>query len=178
MIHTETVHPSQLRRAMASYAAQGYPPAYGPHPFQQGMMVIVITVPDGAVIPDWETDVPRPRRRWFRFNLRRLAMWACVLVIAGSLAYIAYSMFVDSAAPVAPVAPAPSLWDSIMGTLPHGEPAVERTAPAVEMPWDTAGKQVGAAIDGINRALTMVFTLLALGAVAWFVLKVRGMVRK
>ncbi len=171
MIYTETVHPSQLRRAMSGYASQGYPPAYGPHPFQQGMMVIVITVPDGAAIPDWETEAPRPRRR-FRINLRRLTMWVCVLVIAGSLAYIAYGMFAGTTAPVAAPLPEPSLWDHITGTVPTPQP------PTVTMPWDAAGQQIGDAIDGIERILTMVFVLLVLGVVLWLVAKVRGKVRK
>ena len=62
MIHTETVHPSQLRRAMAAYAAQGYPPHYGPHPALPGMMVIVIAVPDDTPVPDWQY-APQPQRR-------------------------------------------------------------------------------------------------------------------
>jgi len=65
MIHTETVHPSQLRRAMAAYAAQGYPPHYGPHPALPGMMVIVIAVPDDTPVPDWQYAPQPQRRRWW-----------------------------------------------------------------------------------------------------------------
>ncbi|MBK8800389.1 MAG: hypothetical protein IPM07_30730 [Anaerolineales bacterium] len=64
MIHTETVHPSQLRRAMASYATQGYPPRYGPHPDQDGMMVVVIVVPDDGAVPDWQVAPPPRPPSW------------------------------------------------------------------------------------------------------------------
>lgn len=181
MIHTETVHPSQLRRAMAGYAAQGYPPHYGPHPSQVGMMVIVISLPDAAPIPDWQYAPPPARRHWRLPGGRRLTMLACVLVIAGSLGYIAYGMFAGAApTQAAQATPEPSLWDRVAGVLPqpHGESSVERTAPAIELPWDVAGRQVGEAAAGIGRILAALFTLLVLGGLTFVALKVRGMVRK
>ena len=181
MIHTETVHPSQLRRAMASYANQGYPPAYGPHPAYPGMMVIVITVPDDVPVPDWR-DAPQRRRRLFRFNLPRLARGLALAVIALALAYIAYGLVVDAAQQPSQAAPQattePSLWDRIGAALPHGEPVVEHTAPAIEMPWDAAGRQVGEAMDGVGRILTGLFALLVLGVIAFVAFKVRGVMRK
>jgi len=105
MIHTETVHPSQLRRAMAAYAAQGYPPHYGPHPALPGMMVIVIAVPDDTPVPDWRDPPPQRRRWWPRFDWMRIARGLALAVIAVALAYIAYGMFAGAASqPV--VAPA------------------------------------------------------------------------
>ncbi len=182
MIHTETVHPSQLRRAMASYAGQGYPPTYGPHPFQPGMMVIVISVPDGAAIPDWETEAPRPRRRWFRVNLPRLARGLAGLLLVVAVVYIAYAIFTDglpqTTSSVTQATPEPSLWDSIAGALPHGEPVVERTAPAVEMPWDSVGRQIGEGVQALTNAVLAFGALVLLGAVLWFVAKVRGALGK
>jgi hypothetical protein len=171
MIHTETVHPSQLRRAMAAYAAQGYPPHYGPHPSQPGMMVIVIAVPEDAPVPNWQYAPPRPRR-WFRPDWRRIVVAVCILVMAGSLAYIAYGMFAGAAPQQA--TPEPSLWDRIADVVPHGEPVVEHAAPAIEMPWDAAGRQVGEVMDGIGRILTGLFALLVLGVIAFVAFKVRG----
>lgn len=171
MIHTETVHPSQLRRAMAGYANQGYPPAYGPHPGQPGMMVIVITVPDGAAIPDWETEAPRPRRRWLRVNLPRLARGLAVLLALVAVVYIAYATFTDglpqTTSSVAQPAPEPSLWQRITGT------EAPSSAPAIEMPWDAAGRQVGEAVETVIRALITLVVFVALTYGAWVVGKKR-----
>lgn len=155
MIHTEDVEPWELRRAMAGYAAQGYPPRYGKHPDGSGF-VIVIVVPDGAAIPDWHAPQPQ-RRRWPRFDWFRIGRGLALAVVAVALAYIAYNMFVGAAL---------------------GMPQVPQAAPAIEMPWDAAGRQVGEAVDGIGRILTGLFTLLVLGLITFVAFKIRGAFHK
>lgn len=177
MIHTETVHPSQLRRAMASYANQGYPPAYGPHPAYPGMMVIVITVPDDVPVPDWRDAPQRRRRSWFRLNWSRIARGLALAVIAIALAYIAYGLAVDTTSqqPVTQAAPEPSLWERITGTPTNGEPVVE---PAIELPWDAAGRQVGETLAGIGRLLLAALAAAVVAGCAFVADKVRRDFRK
>lgn len=158
MIHTETVHPSQLRRAMAAYAAQGYPPHYGPHPALPGMMVIVIAVPDDTPVPDWQYAPQPQRRRWWpRVDVPRMARGLALAVIAVALAYIAYGMFTGVAV---------------------GVPQAPQAAPAIEMPWAAAGRQVGETVDGIVRILTAGFVAALVAVMVAVALKVRKMVGK
>jgi hypothetical protein len=84
-------------------------------------------------------------------------------MIAIALAYIAYSIFTGAALDM----PAPA------GAVP--------TVPAVEMPWDAAGRQVSEAVEGATRVLMAGFVAIVLAIVAWVALKARGlwkMVRK
>jgi hypothetical protein len=198
MIHTETVHPSQLRRAMASYANQGYPPAYGPHPYQEGMMVVIITLPDDADVPDWRY-APPPRRvhRSWRIDGRQVLAWLCVLVIVGGLGYMGYTMATGGTLPT---------WEGIAANMPampepiaqmfqpppqRGEPVVERSGwhwpwessvisrPAprddgFRWPWDDAAKQVSDTVDMVKNVTLFVVVLLLLGVALWFVAKVKG----
>jgi hypothetical protein len=179
MIHTETVHASQLKRAMASYAAQGYPPRYGPHPDGDGMMVVVIVVPDDGAVPDWQI-APPPRRRWPRFDWRAAVKWLCVIAIVVGIGYFAYSMFAapqQATQPSQPAqaAPEPSLWERITGTPTNGEPVVE---PAIELPWDAAGRQVGETLAGIGRLLLAAFAAAVVAGCAFVADKVRRDFRK
>lgn len=161
MIHTETVHPSQLRRVMAAYAAQGYPPHYGPHPELPGMMVIVIAVPDDTPVPDWQYAAQPPRRRWWpRFDWFHIGRGLMFAVIAVALAYIAYGMFAGASLGMPQVPQAP------------------QAAPAIEMPWDAAGRQVGETVDGIVRILTAGFVAALVAVMVAVALKVRKLVRK
>ena len=50
---------------------------------------------------------------------------------------------------------------------------MEPAASAIEMPWDTAGRQVGEAMDSIGRMLTIGFTVLLLAGAAFVFVKVR-----
>lgn len=170
------VHPSQLPWAMhqlsnvPNYNVLGYSPVAG------GMCVIVVQVPVGTPQVDWRGPVQQ-RRRWFRFDWMRIARGLALAVIAAALVYIAYGLFVDAAAqPAAQAAqatPEPSMWERITGALPqpNGEPIV---APAIVMPWEAAGRQVGEAMDGIGRILTGIVALLVLGIIAFVAFKVRG----
>lgn len=150
------VHPSQVRWAMSQlggmpgYNVQGYTPA------QNGMYIVVVQVPVGAEQQDWRAAPPR--RRWPRVDVPRLARGLALAAIAVALAYIAYSMFTGAA-----------LDTSAQNAI---------VAPAIEMPWDAAGRQVGEAIDGVVRIL---LAGVAAAVVAVFVavaVKVRGMVKK
>lgn len=163
------VHPSQLRWAMhqldsvPNYNVRGYASGQG------GMYIIVVQVPVGAPQADWRDPQPQ-RRRWFRFDWFRIGRGLMFAVIAVALAYIAYGLFVDGAPQHTQAAPAPSLWDRIADAVPHGEPVAE---PAIEMPWEAAGRQVGEAMDGIGRILTGIVTLLVLGIIAFVAFRVR-----
>ena len=160
MIHSEFVEPWELRRAMAGYAAQGYPPRYGPHP-DGGGFVVIIMVPDGGTVPDWRMPPSPPRRRW-RLNLPRLARGLALALIAAALAYIAYAIFTGAA----PDMPA------------QGAAIAVPTVPAAEMPWDAAGRQVSEAVEGIGRMITITVAVFVLAALGFVFVKVRGMVRK
>jgi hypothetical protein len=163
LIHSEFVEPWELRRAMAGYAAQGYPPRYGPHP-DGGGFVVIIMVPDGGTVPDWRMP-PSPPRRRHRWNLPRLTRGLTLALIAAALAYISYSIFTGAALEM----PA------------QGAAIAVPTVPAVEMPWDTAGRQVSEAVEGITNALMLVGAILILCVLLWVALKARGlwrMVRK
>lgn len=171
------VHPSQLPWAMhqlssvPNYNVMGYAPVAG------GMCIIVVQVPVGTPQIDWRAPQAQ-RRRWFRFNLPRLARGLALAVIALALAYIAYGLFVDAASQPTQATPEPSLWDSIaaqLPSLPHGEPVVEPVAPAIEMPWDAAGKSVGDAVGAVQRTITALVVLVVFGAAAFFAFKVQGM---
>lgn len=172
------VHPSQLPWAMhqlssvPGYNVLGYAQVAG------GMCVIVVQVPVGTPQVDWRAPVQQ-RRRWLpRLNWARIARGLALAVIAIALAYIAYGLFVDAAPQAqraAQAAPAPSLWDRIAVTLPHGEPVVE---PAIEMPWDAAANAASDTIDGIVRILTAGFVAALLAAAAFVAFKVRGALRK
>lgn len=200
MIHTETVHPSQLRRAMAAYAAQGYPPHYGPHPAQAGMMVIVITVPDDGPIPDWHyAPPPRRHRGSWAIDGRQVLSWLCVLVIVGGLGYLGYTMATGGALPTWGdiAANVPQWGDTPIAKMfeqpaPRGEPVVEKTGwhwpwessvvskPAPRQndgfrwPWDAAAQQVSDTVDTVKNATMFVVVLLLLGVALWFVAKVKG----
>lgn len=140
MIHTETVHPSQLRRAMASYANQGYPPAYGPHPYQEGMMVVIITLPDDADVPDWRYAPPPRRRVRFDISPRMIAVLVAVALIVGGVGYAAYSGFtVPTWGEVA--ANMPQWEDTPIAKMfqpppQRGEPVVERSG--WHWPWESS----------------------------------------
>lgn len=156
------VHPSQLRWAMhqldsvPNYNVRGYTPGQG------GMYIIVVQAPVGAPQADWR-DPQLQRRRWFRFEWPRLARGLALAVIAIALAYIAYGLFVDAGLqPAAQATPAPSLWERIADALPHGEPVVEHVAPAIELPWDAAGRQVGEAVGRVLYGLVTVTVLAVL----------------
>ena len=173
------VHPSQLGWAMhqlsavPNYNVMGYAPVAG------GMCIIVVQVPVGTPQVDWRAPQSQPRRRWPRLDWFRIGRGLALAVVAVALAYIAYGLFVDAARQPAPVAQAaPSLWDRIADAMPNGEPVVERTAPAIEMPWDAAGRQVGEAVDGAVRTITTLVVLVALGIAAFVAVKVRGRFRK
>jgi hypothetical protein len=197
MIHTETVHASQLKRAMASYAAQGYPPRYGPHPDQDGMMVVVIVVPDDGAVPDWQVAPPPRRRRSWRIDGRQVLSWLCVLVIVGGLGYMGYTMATGGTLPT---------WGDVAAQLPampwtepaapHGEPIVEETGwqwpwessviskpqprqnDGFRWPWEDAAKQVSDTVDMVKNVTLFVVALLLLGVVLWFVGKARGALGK
>lgn len=156
------VHPSQLGWAMhqlsavPNYNVLGYAPVAG------GMCIIVVQVPVGTPQVDWRAPVQQ-RRRWPRWHLPRLARGLALAMIAIALAYIAYSIFTGAALDM----PAPA------GAVP--------TVPAVEMPWDAAGRQVSEAVEGATRVLMAGFVAIVLAIVAWVALKARGlwkMVRK
>ena len=202
MIHTETVHPSQLRRAMASYANQGYPPAYGPHPFQAGMMVIVITLPDDADIPDWRyTPPPSPRRRrsW-RIDGRQVLAWLCVLVIVGGLGYLGYTMATGGALPTweGIAANMPAMPDQIAQMFepapPRGEPVVEETGwhwpwessviskpqakEGFRWPWQDAQDAASEVVESAKMAGLMIAGLFLVLGGLWIVGIVRGALGK
>lgn len=158
MIHSEFVEPWELRRAMAGYAAQGYPPRYGPHP-DGGGFVVIIMVPDGGVVPDWRMP-PAPPRRSHRINLPRIARGLALALIAAALAYIAYSIFTGTAL-----------------DMPTQGVAVAVPTVPQEMPWDAAGRQVSEAVEGITNALMLVGAILILGALLWAVSKGAGIYR-
>ena len=168
------VHPSQLGWAMhqlsavPNYNVRGYAPVAG------GMCIIVVQVPVGTPQVDWRAPVQQRHHRWPRFDWFRIGRGLALAVVAVALAYIAYGLLVDAAQQPIQAAPAPSLWDRIADAVPHGEPAVEHTAPAIEMPWDAAGRQVGEAADAIGRMLTIGFTVLVLVGAAFVFVKARG----
>jgi flagellar basal body-associated protein FliL len=179
MIHTEDVEPWELRRAMAGYAAQGYPPRYGKHPDGSGF-VIVIVVPDGAAIPDWRAPQPQ-RRRWLRFDWRVAVKWLCVLVIVGGLGYLAYGVLTGAAPQDAQQAAQPSqaaaLWDQIAAKLPqmptaqppapNGEPAVDEAG--FRWPWQDAQDAAGEAVESIKMAGLVIVLLVVVVCVLWVV---------
>ena len=192
MIHTETVHPSQLRRAMASYANQGYPPAYGPHPYQEGMMVVIITLPDDADIPDWR-DAPPRRRVRFDISPRMIAVLVAVALIVGVVGYAVYSGFtVPTWGEIAQGIHMPeTIAQMFEPAPPRGEPVVEKSGwhwpwessvvskPAprddgFRWPWDDAAKQVSDTVDMVKNVTLFVVVLLLLGVALWFVAKVKG----
>lgn len=175
------VHPSQLGWAMhqlsavPNYNVMGYAPVAG------GMCIIVVQVPVGTPQVDWRAPVQQRRRRWPRLDWFRIGRGVALAVVAVALAYIAYGLFVDAAPQPSQAAPAPSLWDRIADAvpgLPNGEPVVEPAVPAIEMPWDAAGRQVGEAMDGVVRILTAGFVAAALAGLVFVAVKVRGMVKK
>lgn len=175
------VHPSQLRWAMSQLGAVPGYNVLGYAPGQGGMYIIVVQVPVGTPQADWRDA--RPRRRWHRLDLPRLARGLAALLLVVAVLYIAYSIFVDglpqTTSSVAQATPEPSLWDRLANAVPHGEPSVEHVKPkAIEMPWDAAGRQVGEAVEGIGRVLTVLVVLLVLGMLLWFVAKVRGALGK
>lgn len=197
MIHTETVHPSQLRRAMASYANQGYPPAYGPHPYQEGMMVVIITLPDDADIPDWRYAPPPRRRVRFDISPRMIAVLVAVALIVGVVGYAAYSGFTlptwEGIAANMPAMP-DQIAQMFEPAPPRGEPVVEKSGwhwpwessviskPAprddgFRWPWDDAAKQVSDTVDMVKNVTLFVVVLLLLGVALWFVAKVKGVLR-
>jgi len=106
----------------------------------------------------------------------RMARGLALAVIAVALAYIAYGMFTGAAPQLTQAAPAPSLWDQLVAqlpTAPNGEPVVKPVAPAIEMPWDAAGRQIGDTVDGIVRILTAGFVTALLVGIAFVFVKVR-----
>lgn len=122
------------------------------------MMVIVITVPDDTPVPDWQyAPQPQRRRRWLRVDVPRMARGLALAVIAVALAYIAYGMFTGVAV---------------------GVPQAPQAAPAIEMPWAAAGRQVGETVDGIVRILTAGFVAALVAVMVAVALKVRKLVRK
>jgi len=153
------VHPSQVRWAMSQlggmpgYNVQGYAPA------QNGMYIVVVQVPVGAEQQDWRAAPPR--RRWPRVDVPRLARGLALAAIAVALAYIAYSMFTGAA-----------LDTSTQNAI------VAPTAPAIEMPWDAAGRQVGETIDGVVRILMAGLVAAVVAVFVAVAVKVRGMVKK
>ena len=198
MIHTEDVEPWELRRAMAGYAAQGYPPRYGKHPDGSGF-VIVIVVPDGAAIPDWRAPQLQ-RRRWLRFDWRVAVKWLCVLIVVGGLGYMGYGMLTGATQQDAQQASQPSqaasLWDEIASKLPQmpatqpvaprGEPVVEGTGwhwpwessvvsqPQVKddgfrWPWQDAQDAAGEAVESIKMAGLVIVLLVVVVCVLWVV---------
>lgn len=176
------VHPSQLGWAMhqlsavPNYNVMGYAPVAG------GMCIIVVQVPVGTPQVDWRAPVQQRRRRWPRLDWFRIGRGLALAVVAVALAYIAYGLFVDAARQPSQAAQQTttesSLWDRIGAALPHGEPVVEHTAPAIEMPWDAAGRQVGETVDGVVRILTAGFVAAALAGLVFVAVKVRGRFRK
>lgn len=199
MIHTETVHASQLKRAMASYAAQGYPPRYGPHPDGDGMMVVVIVVPDDGAVPDWQVaPPPRRRRRGWRVDGRQVLAWLCVLVIVVGLGYLGYTMATGGTLPTwgEVTAQLPQLpWDA-PPAQPHGEPVVEGTGwhwpwessivsqpkprqdDGFRWPWQDAQESVNDGIKALTTGLTVVGVLFLLALVLWGIGLVRGAMGK
>lgn len=174
------VHPSQLGWAMhqlssvPNYNVLGYAPVAG------GMCIIVVQAPVGTPQVDWRAPVQQRRRRWPRFDWPRIGRGLALAVVAVALAYIAYGLFVDAASqPAAQTTQAePSLWDRIADALPHGEPVVEHTTPAIELPWDVAGRQVGEAVDAVGHIVTTLVVLVLLGGIAFVAFKVRRTMRK
>jgi hypothetical protein len=186
--HGEVVHPSQLRRAMANYSAQGVPiSGYGPHPSQPGLYVIVINIPAGAPVPDWHSaPPPTPAFRLPRFDWRSLVQLACVLVIIGGLAYVGYGLATqdDAPAPAAQTAPVPEdggWWDNLPA-LPDGlrlpwqddapaapgEPAIEHTdAPAFVWPWQAAQNAIDGAVNAVRLAIGALLFIFIVGGLLY-----------
>jgi hypothetical protein len=167
-----------LRGHKAAFESAGYPvnvQSAGP-----GMYILVVTLPTSMPQEIDPYDLPRRRRR--RIDLPRLARGLVLAMIAVSLVYIAYSIFVSgvpaTTSSVAKATPEPSLWDRIADAVPHGEPVVEHVAPAIEMPWDATGRHVGETVEGIGRILTAGFVAALFAALAFVALKVRKMVGK
>lgn len=199
MIHTEYVEPWQLRQAMAGYAAQGYPPRYGPHP-EGGGFVVIIMVPDGAAVPDWHNQpVPPPRRRrsW-RIDGRQVLSWLCVLVIVAGLGYLGYTMATSGELPT---------WSEVaanMPQLPAMQPAAPRGEPVVEAsgwhwpwestviskpkpkpepqgfrwPWESAQTSISQGFEQLTNGLMIVGVLFLLALVLWGIGLVRGAIGK
>ena len=175
------VHPSQLRWAMSQlgavpgYNVQGYAQGQG------GMYIVVVQVPVGAEQADWRAAQPQPRsrRRWPRFDWRSAVKWLCVIAIVVGIGYFVYSMFAAPQQATQPSQPAqaaePSLWERITGTPTNGEPVVE---PAIELPWDAAGRQVGETLAGIGRLLLAAFAAAVVAGCAFVADKVRRDFRK
>ncbi len=153
------VHPSQLRWAMhqldsvPNYNVRGYASGQG------GMYIIVVQVPVGAPQADWRDPQPQRRRWWPRFDWFRIGRGLMFAVIAVALAYIAYGMFAGAS----------------LGMPQVPQPA---PAPAIEMPWDAAGRQVGETVDGIVRILTAGFVAALIAAGVSVFVKVRKMAGK
>lgn len=167
------VHPSQLGWAMhqlsavPNYNVLGYAPVAG------GMCIIVVQVPVGTPQVDWRAPVQQ-RRRWPRWHLPRLARGVALAILAVALAYIAYCIFAGAVPqPATQSAPVLRLWDQLTGASPQAA----GPAPAIEMPWDAAGRQVSDAMEGVTRILTAGFIAFVLAIVAWVALKARGVWR-
>ncbi len=178
--YEERQYPTQgryLRGHKAAFEQAGYPvnvQSAGP-----GMYILIVSLPTSMPQELDPYDLPRRRRR--HVDWRRIVVTICVLVMACSMAYMAYSMFFGGAPAQATAAatPEPSLWDHIVDALPHGEPTVEPVQPkAIEMPWDAAGRQVSDTIDSIGRILTIGVTVLLLIGAAFVFIRIRDRMGK
>lgn len=85
--HAYSVHPGQMRRAMSALAAQGADiDGYGRA--ANGMVVIVVNLPDNVPAPDWQRQPPAPHRP-ASIGAAQLQV-AAVISVLGAVAYVAY----------------------------------------------------------------------------------------
>ena len=167
--HAYSVHPGQMKRAMSALAAQGADiDGYGRA--ANGMVVIVVNLPDNVPAPDWQRQPPR--RAMSADALR----WA--IAIAVIVAVVAAGAFVFLRADIAPVAPQPTQpaglldglrlpWDNKL----NGEPVVEHVASRWRWPWEAAGDALADAMATVQNTVNIVagtplFVLIALIALS------------
>lgn len=159
--YAEEVHPSQLRRAMSNYNALGVP-VQGYSRLSPAVAIIIIQLPDGVAVPDWQAAPPPvqpPPWRRFAFSARTAVVLLCIVVVVVGLGAALSGAF----APAPPVAgePAPEFaparwWERLpgLGGAPRGEPVVVRTG--LRWPWDAATDNLRAAADSAQATVTTV----------------------
>lgn len=173
--HAYSVHPGQMKRAMSALAAQGADiDGYGRA--ANGMVVIVVNLPDNVPAPDWQRQPPH--RTMSADALR----WA--IAIAVIVAVVAAAAFVFLRADTAPVAPQPTQPAGLLDGLrlpwgrPNGEPVVEQVASRWRWPWEAAGDALADAMATVQNTVNIVAGTLLFVLVMLIVLSVMRKARR
>lgn len=202
--YSEEVTRGELRHALRGYTALGYPPtSYTPLP--SGGFMIIIMAPPQTNIPDWRSGAFRPPAAphgWNmpRFDWRRWARLAAVLMIVGSVGYLAYTAFgpreMLAGVPVEvggmrldpatghmaqPTAyeQAQEVWDGAIDALRSLRPSPAPPAQEEERGWSWLPKNpVGDAIDGVAQTVQWLTYAVVVLAILWLAAFVAGLIHK